>query len=91
MLAITASELAAHWDDYLPRVVAGESISIIDHGRSVARLVAERAMPAALARALADGSITLPLSHAQRSTSAAVPPIPGGGQSAADMVSADRR
>jgi len=91
MLTVTADELAAHLMDYLPRVVAGESISILDHGRAVARLVAERAMPAALARAVADGSVMLPTANARRLTTAEVPPIPGGGRSAADMMSEDRR
>jgi antitoxin (DNA-binding transcriptional repressor) of toxin-antitoxin stability system len=91
MLTITADELAAHLKDYLPRVVAGEAISILDHGRAVARLVAERAMPAALARAVADGSIVLPAANARRLTTAEAPPIAGGGASAADMVGEDRR
>jgi len=91
MLTVTADELAAHLKDYLPRVVAGEAISIIDHGHAVARLVAERTMPAALARAVASGSVVLPAADARRMTTAETPPIPGGGQSAADIVSKDRR
>lgn len=91
MLTITAEELAAHMKDYLPRVVAGEAISILEHGRAVARLVAERAMPAALAQAVADGSVVLPAANARRLTTAEAPPIPGGGKPASDMVSEDRR
>lgn len=91
MLTITADELAAHLKDYLPRVLAGESISIMDHGRAVARLVAERAMPAALARAVANGSVVLPTANARRLTTIEAPPIPGGGASAAAMVIDDRR
>ncbi len=91
MLTVTADELAAHLKDYLPRVVAGEAISILDHGRAVARLVAERAMPAALARAVAAGSVALPAANARRMTSTEAPPIAGGGQSAAEILSEDRR
>lgn len=89
MLTITADELAAHTHEYISRVIAGEAIAILDHGRAVARLVAERTLPAALARAVADGSVVLP-AHTRLTTTEA-PPIPGGGASAADFVSNDRR
>jgi antitoxin (DNA-binding transcriptional repressor) of toxin-antitoxin stability system len=91
VLTVTPDELAAHMTDYLHRVVAGEAIAIADHGRTVARLVAERAMPEALARAIANGSVVMPHANARRLTTAEAPPIPGGGRPAADMVSEDRR
>jgi antitoxin (DNA-binding transcriptional repressor) of toxin-antitoxin stability system len=91
MLTITTDELAAHTHEYISRVIAGEAIAILDHGRAVARLVAvaERTLPAALARAVADGSVVLPI-HTRLTTTEA-PPIPGGGASTADFVSNDRR
>lgn len=91
MLPITADELALHLREYLPRASAGESIAIVDQGKTVAHLVGEPLLTPALALAVATGAVTLPQSGCRRSDTAHIPPIPGQGHPASRMVVEDRR
>jgi len=52
-------ELRDHLSAYLERVKAGESLTITEHGRPIARLIGS-ALPAGLVEMLARGEATLP-------------------------------
>ncbi|CAK0756115.1 Antitoxin [Gammaproteobacteria bacterium] len=91
MLTLTLDSLPAAFRDFLIRACDGESVVIVDQGRTVARLVPEPEMPAALLLAAAKGGITLPTAGGQRSSLNDFPPITGGGMPASQMVIEDRR
>jgi hypothetical protein len=90
MLTLSLDSLPVLWRDSLTRA-HGEMIAIVDHGRTVARLVPEPEIPAALIRAAAEGGITLPTPGARVSSTIDCPPITGGGIPASQMVIEDRR
>ncbi len=91
MLTLALDSLPASLRDGLNRARSGEIVIIVDHGHTVARLVAEPDLPAGLAQAAAQGGITLPTLGALRSSPQDCPPIPGGGMPASRMVIEDRR
>jgi antitoxin (DNA-binding transcriptional repressor) of toxin-antitoxin stability system len=88
MLTVTAEELAARITDLLARVAAGEEISILDHGRAVARLVNDRVrLRERLAAAVAAGDVEL-----GGVDDLSVPrPIQLGGVNGSSIVSQDRQ
>ena len=91
MLTVTPDELAARMKEYLPRVAAGEIITIVEHGRSVARLIGELPRTDAMARAVEARRVTLPEVGAQRFSTAVAGPVAGGGKPASEMITEDRR
>ena len=91
MLTLALESLPAALRDGLIRARTGEIVAIVDHGRTVARLVAEPDLPAGLTQAAAEGGITLPAPGVRRSSPQDCPPIPGGGEPASHMIIEDRR
>lgn len=91
MVTLAWNSLPVRLRNVLTRVRVGEMVAIVDHGRTVARLVREPEIPEALLRAAAEGGITLPALGVERSMPSESPPIPGGGMPASQMVIEDRR
>jgi len=88
MLTVTTDELTAHLHDLLARVAAGEEVSILDHGRAVARLVGERAqLRERLAAAVAAGEIEL----ASQPVPSAPMPVCLAGTPASVLLTRDRQ
>lgn len=88
MLTVTPDELAAHISDLLARVAAGEEVSILDHGRAVARLVSDRVrLRERLAAAVVAGDVEL-----GGIDDHAIPcPVHLGGASGSLLVEQDRK
>lgn len=91
MLTLNLDSLPASVRDGLVRAASGEVVIIVDHGRTVARLIPESDLPDELKKAASEGGITLPAPGALRSSPQQVPPISGGGVPASAMVIEDRR
>ena len=91
MVTLALDSLPAALRDSLARARAGEVGAIVDHGRTVARLIPEPVIPAALVRAAAAGGITLPAPGLWPSSPSEFPPIAGSGMPASQMVIEDRR
>jgi antitoxin (DNA-binding transcriptional repressor) of toxin-antitoxin stability system len=91
MATLTLDSLPTLLRDCLIRARAGEAITIVDHGRTVARVVPEPDIPVGFLKAAAEGGITLPAAGLRRASSKDFPPITGGGKPASQMVIEDRR
>lgn len=59
-VSVGVRELRDHLSAYLERVKEGETITVTEHGRPVARLVREEPFSARIMQLAAEGRVTLP-------------------------------